>query len=159
MADARSGGGTGPLLLALAAVSYGALVICATGFAALLTDTDVLPVPGLGPVPGVLAVLVSMLAFAGTLWPVVRLERPAFTGVVPVALAAALSHLVALWLLALAFGAGAAAATAAVGGAVTGWASVTFLLAAAVAAWGAIAIRRTEARPPRWPWEREPDDE
>jgi hypothetical protein len=46
-----------------------------------------------------------------------------------------------------------------VGGAVTGWTSVTFLLAAAVAAWGAIAVRRTEARPPRWPWEREPDDE
>lgn len=141
------------VLLAFAAVGYGALAICITGFASLITDTDVIAVPGLGPVPGALAVLVSVLAFAAALWSVVRLARPAFTAVIPVALAAALAHLVALWLLAVVFGAGAATATAAVASVVTGWTAPAFLAAAALAAWGAIAVRRTAARPPHWPWE------
>ncbi|WP_261167041.1 hypothetical protein [Microbacterium sp. Marseille-Q6965] len=147
------------LLLGFAAVGYGALAICVTGVAALITDTDVIAVPGLGPAPGALAVLVSVLVFAATLWPVVRLRRPAYTGVVPVALAAALSHLAALWLLALVFGTDLGAATAAVAGAVTGWTSFAFLAAAAVAAWSATAFRRTASRPPKWPWEREQEDE
>lgn len=147
------------ILLAFAGVAYGALVICVTGFASLLTDTDVIAVPGLGPVPGALAVLVSVLVFAAVLWPVIRMARPAFTGVIPVALAAALAHLAALWLLAVVFGADVAAATAAVASAVTSWTSPAFLIAAFVAAWGAIAVRRTAARPPHWPWERDQDDE
>lgn len=147
------------ILLAFAAVAYGALAICITGFASLITDTDVIAVPGLGPVPGALAVLASVLVFAGMLWPVLRAPRPAFTGVIPVALATALAHLTSLWLLAVVFGSGLARATAAVAGAITGWTAPAFLVAAAIAAWGAIAVRRTAARPPKWPWETHPDDE
>lgn len=145
--------------LALAAVTYGALAICLTGFASLLTDTDVIAVSGLSPAPGALAVLVSVLTFAAALPPVVWAPRPAYTAVVPVALAAVLAHLAGLWLLAIAFGSGVATATAAVAGSVIGWASPTFLAAAAVAAWGAVAVRRTRARPPHWPWERDEEDE
>lgn len=147
------------ILLAFAAVTYGALAICLTGFASLLTDTDVIAVPGIGPVPGALAVLVSVIVFAVVLWPALRLPRPAFTGAIPVALATALAHLAALWLLAAILGPGPAPATAAVAAAITGWTSPAFLVAAAVAAWGGIAFRRTAARPPQWPWETHPDDE
>jgi len=125
----------------------------------LLTDTDVISTPGLGPVPGPLAAGVSALAFAGALWPALRLPRPPYTAVPAVALAAALAHLAALWVFALVFGAGLGAATAAVGAAATSWTSPVFAAAAAVCAWAGIAVRRTEARPPRWPWERDDEED
>lgn len=144
-------------LVALASAMYGALAICVTGFASLLTDTDVISVPGIGPVPGAAAVLVSVACFAGALWPTLNPPRPSYLGVVPVALAATLAHLAALWVLAVLLDAGFATATAAVGASVTSWTSPAFLGVAIVAAWGGIAVRRTAARPPHWPWER-PDD-
>ncbi|MFC3399376.1 hypothetical protein ACFOEP_13265 [Microbacterium amylolyticum] len=38
-----------------------------------------------------------------------------------------------------------------------GWVAPVFAGAAAVASWAAIALRRTEAGKPKWPWERRPD--
>lgn len=136
-----------------------ALVVFGSGMLSLATDRDVIATPGLGPVPGPIAAAVAALAFAGALWPVLRLDRPPFTAVIGVALVTALVHLAALWILALLFGAGLATATAAVGDTATSWTSAVFAGAAAVAAWAAIAVRRTAARRPQWPWEREDEDE
>lgn len=125
----------------------------------LATDRDVIATPGLGPVPGPLAFGVAALAFAGSLWPALRPDRPRFTAVIPVALVSALAHLGALWILALIFGADIAAAAAATGEAATSWTSGVVAGAAAIAGWAAIAVRRTAAQRPQWPWEREQDEE
>lgn len=140
-------------------MGFVALVVFGSGMLSLATDRDVIATPGMSPVPGPLAFGVGALAFAGTLWPVLRADRPRFTTVVVVALASALAQLAALWILALVFGADVATATAAVAGEVTGWTSAVVAGSAAVAAWAAIAVRRTAAHQPRWPWERDDEDE
>ncbi|MFL0411296.1 hypothetical protein ACH0AH_08970 [Microbacterium paludicola] len=136
-----------------------ALIVFGSGMLSLATDRDVIDTPGLGPVPGPLAFGAAALAFAGALWPALRADRPRYTAVIPVALVSALVHLAALWILALVFGADLAAATAAVGEAATSWTSAVVAGAAAVSGWAAIAVRRTAAHRPQWPWEREDDDE
>jgi hypothetical protein len=135
-----------------------ALVVFGTGMLSLITDRDVIPTPGLGPVAGPLAVVVAVVVFAASLWPVVRAERPTYPAVVGVALGTALAHLAALWLLALVFGADLATATAAAGGVATGWTSAVFAGSAAVTSWAAVAVRRTRAHRPLWPWERDDED-
>ncbi|WP_308123044.1 hypothetical protein [Microbacterium marinilacus] len=134
-----------------------ALTIFGTGLLSLSTDRDVIATPGLGSVPGPLAAGVSAIAFAATLWPVLR-GRPRYTSVIGVVLAVVLAHLVALWVLALVFGADLALATAAVGDVATSWTVAVFAGSAAVAAWVAVAVRRTAAHRPRWPWERDEDE-
>ncbi len=138
---------------AFASIAYGALLVCVIGFVALWSGSAPLADEGLGAVPTMLAGVCGLLAFAGVLLRATQPERPAFTAVIPVAVAAALGHLVALWLLALAFGAGAATATAAAADAVVGGTSLVFLLVAGVCGWAGIALRRTDADRPRWPWE------
>lgn len=146
------------VLLAFSVCGYGALAVCALGFGSLLTETDVIATPGIDIVAGVLAVLASVLAFGLVMRPILRAARPRFTGVVGVAAGVAAAYCAALWLLAILFGAGAAPATAAVGQVLIGWQVPALAIAAAVASWGAIAVRRTRARPPRWPWERHEDE-
>ncbi|WOF22413.1 hypothetical protein N8K70_13595 [Microbacterium betulae] len=152
---AREGEGLPPgALLAFAVCGYGALVVCVLGFGSLLTETDVIATPGIDIVPGVLAVVVSVAGFGLALQPVLRRARPRFTAVIGVMAGVAASYCASLWLLALLFGAGAAASTAAVGQVLIGWQVPLLAAAAGVAAWVAVAVRRTRARPPRWPWER-----
>ena len=55
-------------------------------------------------------------------------------------------------------GAGAVRGTAAAGQLVLGGSSAVIVGAALIAAWGAIALRRTGARAPRWPWEKRDDE-
>lgn len=137
---------------------YVALTVFGSGMLSLATDSDVIATPGLSPVAGPLAAGVSAAVFAGALWPAVRRDHPRYTAVIGVVLATALSHLAALWILALIFGADVATATAAVGGVATSWASVVFAAAAAIAAWSALAVRRTHANRPLWPWERDEEE-
>ncbi|WP_309068608.1 hypothetical protein [Microbacterium sp.] len=125
----------------------------------LATDRDVIATPGLPPVPGPLAFGAAALAFAGALWPVLRAERPRYTDVVLVSFVSALVHLAALWVFALLFGVNVATATAAVAETATSWTVAVVAGAAAVAGWAAIAVRRTAAHRPQWPWEREEDEE
>ncbi|MCD1269576.1 hypothetical protein B5M43_012150 [Microbacterium sp. MEC084] len=146
-------------LLAFAVAGYVALVVFASGLLSLATDRDVIATPGLSPVPGPLAAGVAALAFAASLWPALRQEHPKYTAVIGVALFTALAHLAALWILALVFGADVATATGAVGGAATSWTSAVFAGAAVVAGWAALAVRRTHAHRPQWPWEQDEDGE
>ncbi len=125
----------------------------------LVTDRDVIATPGLPPVPGPLAFGAAAVAFAGALWPALRADRPRYTDVILVAFASALVHLGALWIFALLFGVDIAIATAAVAETATSWTVVVVAGAAAVAGWAAIAVRRTEAHRPKWPWERDEDED
>ena len=146
-------------LLAFAVAADGALVVCGLGFGSLLTGSDVIETPGIGIVPAALAVVVSIAVFGLALWPALRIPRPSFVRVIGVLFASAAAYGAALWVLALAFGAGIASATAAVADVTIGWPVPVIAGAAAAAAWGAIAVRRTRARRPLWPWERHDDDE
>ncbi|WP_236014669.1 hypothetical protein [Microbacterium stercoris] len=134
-------------------MGFVALVVFGAGMLSLATDRDVIATPGMNPVPGPLAFGVAALAFAATLWPVLRAERPRYTSLFAVVLITALAQLAGLWILALAFGTDIATATAAVGGVATSWTLAAVAGSAAVAAWAAVAVRRTAARPPHWPWE------
>ena len=113
--------------------------------------------PRLGQLPGVLGMVLGVLVFALALWAVLADRRPSFVATVFLALGAALAHLGGVWAAAVAEGAGAVGATAAAGQLVLGGASAVIVVAALIAAWVAIALRRTAARAPRWPWEKDDD--
>ncbi|MDQ0728469.1 hypothetical protein [Microbacterium sp. W4I20] len=141
----------------LATVGYFALAVFGLGALSLLTDADIIAVPGLGQMPGVIGMLASVVAFAAMLWSTLRRGKPSFLAAITISLTAALAHLIGVWVAVLAGVGNAVIATAVAGDLVRGGASAVLLLAAAVAAWGGIALRRTRAERPRWRWER--DDE
>jgi len=153
-----SGGVSPPMALGFAVVGFLALVIAGFGMASLLLDADVIAVSGLGQLPGVIAVAAATAAFGGVLWAAVRVENPVYRASVAVTVAAFAASLLGLWIGALAAGVDLARATAAVGGFATSWFAVILAVAAFVAAWCGIALVRTRAARPRWPWERDEDD-
>jgi len=138
----------------LATISYFALVVFGLGALSVATDTDIIAVPDLGQGPGVIGMVVAVLLFALMLWSTLRRSRPSYVATIAIALLAALGHLVAVWLVVLT-GPGIVIATAVVGDLVRGGASAILVVAGLIAAWGGIALRRTRAEHPRWPWENE----
>ena len=68
-----SGGPVRPgVALAFATASFIALLIFGLGMLSLFIGEDVIEAPGLGQVPGVLAVALATVAFAGSLWAAVE---------------------------------------------------------------------------------------
>lgn len=139
-------------------VSFFALTILGLGVLSLFADRDIITVPRLGQLPGIVGMVLAVLAFALALRAVLADRRPSFVATVFLALGAALVHLGGVWGASIAEGAGAVGATAAAGQLVLGGASAVIVVAALIAAWVAIALRRTAARAPRWPWEKDDDD-
>lgn len=139
-------------------VSFFALTIMGLGVLSLFAERDIIAVPGLGQLPGVVGMTLAVLLFALALWGVLADPRPSFVATVFLALGAALVHLGGVWGAAVAEGAGAVDATAAAGQLVLGGASAVIVVAAVIAAWVSIALRRTAARAPRWPWEKDDDE-
>jgi hypothetical protein len=153
-----SSGAVRPLAaLAYATVGFVALVIAGFGMTSLLLDADVIAVPGLGAAPGALGVALATLSFAGVVWATVRTARPSYGGSALAAVAAFLGYLAGVWFGALLAGVDLARATAAAGGFATSVFALVLLGAAFVSGWVAVALVRTRAHRPRWPWER--DDE
>lgn len=140
-------------------VSYAALAILALGMVSYFANVDVIPAEGVYRWAGIVGMLVSIGAFAGMLGPVLRAPRPSFTSALLVALVAALLHLAAIWVSALIGGGGVAGSTAVASTLILQGGSLSLLLAAFVAAWVAIALRRTRAGRPHWPWEAGADEE
>ncbi|WP_295014788.1 hypothetical protein [uncultured Microbacterium sp.] len=138
-------------------VSFFALAIMGLGVLSLWTERDLISVPGLGQLPGVIGMILAVVVFAISLRAVLSNAHPSFVTSVFLALAAALVHLGGVWGTSVAEGTGAVRATAALGQLVLGGGSAVLVLAALVGAWVAIALRRTHARAPRWPWERDED--
>ncbi|WP_255218149.1 hypothetical protein [Microbacterium resistens] len=134
-------------------MSFFALAIAGLGFLSLFTETDLIVVAGLGQLPGIVGMVLAVTVFAVVLRIVLRPPRPSFVPSVFLALGTTLAHLAGVWIAALVEGAGIAPATAAVGQLVLGGASAVIAVAALVAAWGGIALRRTRSGRPRWPWE------
>jgi hypothetical protein len=143
--------------LAYATAGFVALVIAGFGMTSLLMDAEVIAVPGLGAGPGALGVAVATLAFAAAVWATVRAVRPSYGGSAVAAVAAFVGYLAGLWVGALVSGVDLARASAAAGGFATSAFALVLLGAAFVSGWVAVALVRTRAHRPRWPWER--DDE
>jgi len=153
-----SAGVSALLALALATIGFFALSIFGLGALSLATDADIITVPDLGQGPGAVGMAAAVTAFAVSLWVAVRAQHPSFVAVLTIAIVTGLVHLAAVWVAVLLGTSDLILATAVAGDLVRGGASVVLLLAAAVASWSGIALRRTRAQHPRWPWE-EHDEE
>ena len=146
-----------PTAAFFATIGFAALAICGFGFTSLLTDTDVIAAPGLGQGAGIVAMLLAASAFAGTEFGAVRRGRyPAAAWVMVATVAAYLAGMV---LGGVVTGADAALAVSAAGEFALSWYTLVLAVTAAAAAWAGIALRRTRARRPEWPWEHEDDEE
>ena len=153
------GGPVRPIVaLGLAVAAFVALLICGLGVVSLLLDQDVLAVPGLGQIPGILGTAFTTAGFAVSLGLWLRRPHPSFWGAVVAALVCVLAYMFGVWCGAVLGGADLAAAAAAAGGVVTSWFGVVIAASGAICAWGGIALVRTRAQRPRWPWE-DPFDE
>lgn len=144
--------------LVFASIGFGALLIFGLGITSLLTSSDVIAVPGLGELPGVLSVAGAVAAFAGTLWAGIRRDRPSYWTALWTAAATFLAYLLCAGIGALFAGHGITTGLAVVGQLATRWFGLVVVGTALVAAWGGIALVRTRSRRPRWPWEGEDEE-
>jgi len=147
------GGVSPPVALAFATVGFFALVIAGFGIASLLTGTEVVDAPEIGQLPGILGTLLAVAGFALTLWRAVRRTRPTFVAAIVIVAAAVAGYLVGLLLGALMSGADPARALGVATSFAGSWFALLLAASALVAGWGGIALVRTRAGRPRWPWE------
>lgn len=154
----ESAGVSAVLALVLAIISFFALAVFGLGAVSIATDSDIIAVRGLGPLPGAFGMLAAVVAFGLTLWSSLRRTPLSYASALAVALATALTHLAVVWIGVAAASGDLIVATVVAGDLVRGGASAVLLVAAAIAAWGGIALRRTRAQHPQWPWEREDDE-
>lgn len=147
-----------PVAFAFATVGYLALVIFGLGMLSLALDESIIDVPGLGQLPGVAATTLSVLVFGGTLWSAVRRTQPSFWNAAWIAAASFLAYLVGLWIMAVATGTAVGVATGVAARIATTGFGLVIVGAALVASWAGIALVRTRARRPRWPWEDDEDN-
>lgn len=145
------------MALALTTVGFFTLAIAGLGLVSLATDADVLAVPGLGQIPGATGLVAAGAAYAASVWRMLRIARPRYSGAVWVTLIGYLVYGAATGFAALVVTGRAATAFAVTGALLVGWPGLVVAASAAVAAWSAVALVRTRASRPRWPWER--DDE
>lgn len=147
-----------PVAFGLATAAFVALLIFALGMTSLFLDQDVIPVRGLGQAPGIVGTILAVGVFAGIVWLALRQRHPSYWVSGLCAVAVAFAYAFGVWIAAVAGGADLAAAAVAAGGVLTSWFGVVIAASALICSWGAIALVRTSARRPRWPWE-DPDDE
>lgn len=143
------------LATAMTTIGFFALAVFGLGALSIATDADVISVPALGQAPGITGMIIAIIVFAGILWLAVRIARPRFRSVWTIAIATTLAHLLAVGFTALVVTGEFVTALAVMGGLITGGASLIVLVAAAIAGWAGVALRRTRASRPRWPWERD----
>ncbi|MEZ3159085.1 hypothetical protein AB1K54_00920 [Microbacterium sp. BWT-B31] len=144
-----------PVAVVFATIAYVALEIAGLGMTSLLLDEDVIAASDLGPLPGVVGTCLATVVFVVGLALSLRPARASFWGALWTALATALAYVAGAGLGALLAGSGLAVAAAAAGRIVTGWFGVVVLVSAFVSAWGGIALTRTRAHRPQWPWEQQ----
>ncbi|MGW8483264.1 hypothetical protein ACWGJP_08990 [Microbacterium sp. NPDC055903] len=142
-------------MLVVSTAGFFALAVFALGLVTVLTDADIIAVPGLGQAPGVVGMLVAIGVFAAVQAAALRITRPVYRSVWATSLATGLAHLLVVGAGALIAAGDAVTALVVMGGLVRGGASLAVVVSAAVAAWAGVALRRTRARHPRWPWEQD----
>ncbi|MFI8632573.1 hypothetical protein ACIGEP_08270 [Microbacterium sp. NPDC077663] len=145
-----------PIAAFFATIGFAALAICGFGFTSLLTDTDVIAEPRLGQGAGITAMLLAGVVFAATVFGAIRRAR--YAGAVWVMVATVAAYLVGVVLGGILTGADPALALGVAGEFALSWYALVLAATAAVAAWAGIALGRTRASRPEWPWEREDED-
>lgn len=147
------GGVSPPVALAFAAVGFFALVIAGFGLISLGTGDEVVDAPDLGQLPGIIGTVLAVAGFSFTLWRVIRRPRPGYLGAIGVIAASVAGYLVGLAAGALVQGADPARALGVAVDFGASWFALLLAAAAFVAGWGGIALVRTRAGRPQWPWE------
>lgn len=147
------------MALAMATTLFFALVVLGFGILSFASDRDIIAIPGIGQGPGIWGMLAALLTFVGTLRTTLIPARPTYAPVVVTALATPLTHLFIVWLAVLIVGHGFVTATSVAGDLIRYGSTLVLLAAAAIAAWTGVALRRTKAQSPHWPWEGEQDSE
>ena len=154
-----SGGPVRPIVaLGLATVTFVALLIFGLGMASLFLEADVVETPGLGQIPGVFATALTTGAFSLALWTGLRAPHPSYWAALWTAAACYLAYVGGMWIGALVASGQFAVATEVAGRIATTWFGAVVVAAAGVSVWGGIALARTRAQRPRWPWEDEFDE-
>lgn len=156
--DPRPTGVTPPVAVVFAAITFIALSIGALGVTSLVLDADVIPVRGLGAVPGVLGQLGALGAFAGLLWWGLRADPPGYLTAVPCAIGAYVGEVVGIVVGALVSGADLARGVAAAGSVALGFAGPVVALAGLIAGLVGVFLVRSRSRGPRWRWEDDDDE-
>lgn len=146
-----------PVALALTTAGFFALLVAGFGMLSLLTDAEVLPVSGLGQAPGIVGTVAAVVGFAVATAAVIRRPRASYAGVLVIVVTAFLAYLAGVLVGAVLTGVDPARAVAAVGAFATSWFAVVLASVALVAGWCAVALVRTRAARPRWPWEHDDD--
>jgi hypothetical protein len=141
------------LALVFTGVAFVALVIAGLGVVSLLTDQDVIATEGLGPAPAAIGIVLTALVYAGALWAPLARSHPSYWNALWVALACYLAYLAGVGIGAALGGADPAVAAGVAGRIAIGWFGLVVAAAALASAWSAIALVRTRAGTPRWPWE------
>ena len=154
-----SGGPVRPLVaLALATVTFIALLIFGLGMTSLLVGADIVEAPGLGQIPGVFATTMTTAGFALALWLGLRAAQPSSRTALWTAVTCYVVYVAALWVGVVVASGDLAVATQVAGRIATTWFGLVVALAGGLAAWGGIALVRTRGGRPRWPWEDEFDE-
>ncbi|MFG6280945.1 hypothetical protein [Microbacterium sp. 5K110] len=154
----RPAGVTPPVAVVFATVSFLALAIGGLGVASLLFDADVIPVRGLGPLPGVAGMLLALAGFAGVLLWGLRAVPPGFLTAVPCAIAAYVGEILGIALGAAVTGGDIARGLAAAGAVALGWPGAVIALAGLLAGAFGVLLARSRGEGPRWRWERDEED-
>ena len=140
-------------------IGFFAIAVFGLGVLSIVTDADIISVPDTGQAPGIVGMIVAVAVFAGILYLAVRITHPKFRSVWAISIATAFAHMLAAAIGALVATGDFVNALAVMGELITGGASVVILATSAIAGWAGVALRRTRAKRPRWPWERDDIDE
>ncbi|MCS3842859.1 hypothetical protein [Microbacterium sp. AK031] len=140
-------------------IGFFAIAVFGLGALSVVTDADIISVPDTGQAPGITGTIVAVAVFAGIFYLAVRITHPKFRSVWTISIATAFAHMLAAAIGALVVTGDFVNALAVMGELITGGASVVILATAAIAGWAGVALRRTRAKRPRWPWERDDIDE
>lgn len=146
------------LATVMTAIGFFSLALFGLGALSVITDSDVISVPGTGQAPGIVGMILAIAAFAGALWLAVRGAHPRFRSVWTIAISTALVHLLGVGATAVVVVGEVVTPLAVMSELVTDGATLVVLVAAAAAAGAGVALRRARRSRPKWPWESEDPD-
>ncbi|SDO44368.1 hypothetical protein SAMN04487848_0927 [Microbacterium sp. ru370.1] len=154
--EPRPAGVTPPVAVVFASVTFIALSIGGLGVASLVLNADVIPVRGLGAIPGVIGQVAALALFAGVLMWGLKADPPSYLTAIPCAIAAFVGEAAGIVVGALVSGADPARGVAAAGSVALGFPGPVVAAAGLLAGFLGVFLCRTGAEGPRWRWE---DDE
>ena len=144
-----------PTLIAFASVGYLALLVAGLGIASVIADDDVISTPEVSLVAAYTAAGLAIVGFALLLLAPLSHARPSYWSAVSTGVGSAGLYVIALGIGVLLSSGELSLVAAVLREVLLGWVVPVVLGSALIAAWAAIAMRRTAASRPRWPWEDE----